>query len=242
MSGAKAAAIVLIAIAVLIFVYIGYSLLQGETTGQTSSSSQPFTPTPKPRPKSKQKPKPKQKVLGTSPQPTRTRTKQSTTKEVTSSRETTTAAPKYETGFFRYRWLKYRVRIKGTEIVYTFENLGEEAVDGKLCYHQRVTVEGPQRSEMEIWYDKATGECVKVAVSIPGVGRKEVPCSSQPGASAPVSGKGMRYVGEETVTVPAGTFDCTVFEGSGYRSWISKQGLLVKWVSQGAEGVLLGYG
>ena len=52
----------------------------------------------------------------------------------------------------------------------------------------------------------------------------------------------MRYVGDETVTVPAGTFDCMVFEGSGYKSWISKQGLLVKWTSQGVEGVLVGYG
>ena len=238
MGGAKVAAIVLIAIGALIFMYIGYSLLREGTGGQTTPSPQSSTPAlkPKPKPKPKQKPQPKQKPgLSTSPRPTRTGSRQSSTTSET------TAAPAYETGFFRYRWLKYRVRVKGTEVTYTYENLGEETVGDKPCYHQRVIVEGPQRSEMEVWYDKATGECVKVAVSIPGVGRKELPCTSQ-GASVPVSGEGMRYVGDETVTVPAGTFDCMVFEGSGYKSWISKQGLLVKWTSQGVEGVLVGYG
>ncbi len=260
MRGTKVIAIVLLTLGVMIYVYIGYSLLTGSISTPTP------TPTPIPTTSSgtptatktstfEQKPQPE-----TGPKESPKATTQSTQGKTTTSSsqltrtEAAKESPTYETRFFEYRWLKYRVRAGGTEVIYTYENLGEEVVNGKACYHQRVTIEGPQKSEMEVWYDKATGECVKALVSIPGVGKKEIPCSTQgssgsesgssadTGSSVPVKGEGLKYVGEETITVPAGTFDCMVFEGRGVKSWVSKQGLLVKWVSGEVEGVLLGYG
>ncbi len=227
MSGTKIVAIALIVIAILVLGYVAYTLTQG---GERTGVHTPTKPVKgKPVKGSKTKPKPKP------PKPSETEKPRETEKPQTSRRA------KYSVGIFNYKWVKYRVKVKGNELTYTYENLGEESVNGRPCYHVKVTVEGPQRSEMEVWYSKDTGECVKAAISVPGYGRREIPCSAQAGILA-AKGEEMKYVGEETVSVPAGTFQCSVFEGKGYKAWVSKDGLLVKWESGESEGVLLGYG
>lgn len=254
MTGTKVVALVLMASAIVILAYVGYSFIQKSTTQGTTtqsitqSTTQSWTltkPTKTKKPPKIATGKPSKTKPGTKTPPPPKTTRAKTTMSTTA----TTGGPeeiKYETGFFKYKWLKYRIRAGGQTFTYTFENLGEEVVNGKPCYHQKITIEAPQKSEIEIWYDKATLQCVKTAITLPGVGRKEMPCSSAQGQmqAVPVTeGERMRYVGEEVITVPAGTFTCSVFEGSGVKSWIARdQGLLVKWVSSNSEGELLGYG
>ncbi|MDK2384205.1 MAG: hypothetical protein QI199_05285, partial [Candidatus Korarchaeota archaeon] len=190
-------AFIMIAVGVLILIYAGYLYLQGSQEGDQGPTSTIQVTKSKARPKLKQKQKPGKKARGPSGTETRSTT-QVTKRAETSVRSSSTPRrenPSYETGIFRYAWLKYEVVVKGNRIRYTLENLGEELVDGRECYHQRISVEGPQTSEMEIWYDKGTGRCVKAAIEIPGIGKRDVPCSQA--SQMPVSGEGMRYVGEE---------------------------------------------
>ncbi len=231
-------AFIMIVVGALILIYTGYLYLQGSQEGQGPASTTQVTKS-KEKPKFKQKPGKKARPNGTETKPTKHRGSVRPSSNPTSS-SPEGENPSYETGIFRYNWLKYEVIVRGNRIRYTLENLGEDLVNGRRCYHQRVSVEGPQTSEMEVWYDKNTGRCVKASIEIPGVGRKDVPCSQA--SQMPVSGEGMRYVGEERISVPAGTFDCWVFQGSNYKAWISKEGLLVKWVSGESEGILIGYG
>ncbi len=233
-------AFIVIAIGVLILAYVGYSYLQSAQR-ETKTSIKPITK-PKTKVKPKQKPgKKAQKPGGIRTKPRTSPTRERTETSVKPSPSTTERErPSYETGIFRYNWLKYEVTVRGNRFTYTFKNLGEDVVNGKACYHQKVIVEGPQSSEMEVWYDRGTGSCVKAVIEVAGMGRRVVPCSQA--SQMPASGEGMRYVGEETVSVPAGTFDCWIFQGTNYKAWISKQGLLVKWISGESEGVLIGYG
>ncbi len=241
-------AFIMIAVGVLILIYAGYLYLQSSQEGGQGPTSTTQVTGTKARPKPKQKQKPGKKARGPSGTETKSTTTQVTKRPRTSVRSSSTSTsitpkretPSYETGIFRYAWLKYEVVVRGNRIKYTLENLGEDRVDGKECYHQSISVEGPQTSKMEIWYDKSTGKCVKAAIEIPGMGKRDFPCSQA--SQIPVSGEGMRYIGEERVSVPAGTFDCWVFQGSNYKAWISKEGLLVKWISGESEGVLIGYG
>lgn len=228
MGGMKVLSILfLAAVAILILAFAGFLTPKGPGPGEVTSASSP--------PES-----------GSKGEVGETGTRTSFTTEVTQTKTEVTEVPAYETGFFRYNWLKYRIKAEGSELIYTLENLGEEVIDGRPCHHIRVKVEDSQRIEMEHWYDKVRRECVKAIVKIPDVGEMEIPCSRQPdstpGQAVPTSGEGFVYVGEEIITVPAGTFHCWVFEGSGFRTWVAKQGLLVKWITSETEAVLLGYG
>ncbi len=236
MSGIRLLGVLLILFSLLIFAYVGYTLLSKETTTTTIVETSTVKKKPITGKAGKTKP-PRTKTP-----PVETTEAPSPTK---SSPPITSSQPKYETGFFLYKWVKYRITTRGQTFTYKFENVGVENVNGRSCYHMKVTVEGPQKSEMEIWYDKETLQCVKMAITIPGAGTKEMPCSSAQQAILVSSEKErtMRYVGEELVTVPAGTFKCWVFEGEGFKSWISEDlQLLVKWEGQDSKGELLGYG
>ncbi len=236
MSGIRLLGVLLIVFSLLIFAYVGYTLLSKETTTTTIIETSTIKKTPITGKAGKTKP-PKTKTP-----PVETTGAPSTTE---SSSPTVSSQPKYETGLFLYRWVKYRITARGQTFTYKFENVGVENVNGRPCYHMKVTVEGPQKSEMEIWYDKESLQCVKMAVTIPGAGTKEMPCSSaqQTIIVSSEERETMRYVGEEIVTVPAGTFKCWVFEGEGFKSWISEDlQLLVKWEGQSSRGELLGYG
>ncbi|MCS7103110.1 MAG: hypothetical protein NZ992_04415 [Candidatus Korarchaeum sp.] len=215
MNTTRVVTIVLIAVAILILAYAAL-LYRGSEMSETTSPQEPKT-TPSGE---------------ASPTPTKTSLPSDTR---------TSVSPTYDIGFFNYRWLKYKINTEGGEFTYTYENLGEDFVDGRACYRLKISMEEKQEAEIDIWYDKSAGECVRAMVSVPGTGSMEVPCSQQLGAVPSVEERGMVYVGEEVVSVPAGTFECYVFEGEGVRSWVAKEGLLVKWVSQEGEGVLLGY-
>jgi len=242
MSGIRLLGVLLIVFSLLIFAYVGYTLLSKETTTTTIVETSTVKKKPITGKAGKTKPpKTKTPPVETTGVPSPTKSPPPTE----SSSPTKSSQPKYETGFFLYKWVKYRITTRGQTFTYKFENAGVENVNGRPCYHTKVTVEGPQKAEMEIWYDKETLQCVKVAITIPGAGTKEMSCSSAE-QSIPISSEKketMKYVGEEIVTVPAGTFKCWVFEGEGFRSWVSEDlQLLVKWEGQGSKGELLGYG
>ncbi len=222
----KVAAIILVVVAILL---IGYAAFLLTSQPKVEEKQQPLSPKTKPIKPPKKPPKsrkPKQK-----PKPT------DTEKTYTKSAE---SEPNYEVGIFRFNWVEYRVTVNGQEVTYKYTNLGEERVSGKLCYHQKVEIK-PQGTEIEMWIDKQTLKCIKAEITVPGMGKRQVPCGQEVEA-IPVSGN-MRYVGDETVSVPAGTFNCYVFEGDGVKSWVAKGiGLLVKWKSRNVEGILLSYG
>ena len=113
-------------------------------------------------------------------------------------------------------WAKYEMTAAGRRYTVTVTVVGTEERNGVTCWRVSYLQEGQGPGiEMTMWFDASTGEYVDGEACVGGT------CTKVP-APAYVSGD-YRVVGTETVTVPAGTFECVVAESSsGGRSWWSQ--------------------
>jgi hypothetical protein len=79
-----------------------------------------------------------------------------------------------------------------------------------------------------VWYDRTTYECLKAEMSIGDKLWQTTSCGQVP-AGTIGDGKEtqieIKIIGQEVITVPAGTFACTVYEAS------SEFGKAIYWVS-----------
>lgn len=95
-----------------------------------------------------------------------------------------------------------------------------------------------------VWLDKDTLVCLKAEMSIGGGPWQSVPCSQAPtGTTGEGESIEIREVGHETVTVPAGTFSCTVYEAivstGKARYWVAGSvPIPVKWQVTNAQGTI----
>ncbi|RLG43282.1 MAG: hypothetical protein DRO00_05480 [Thermoproteota archaeon] len=118
---------------------------------------------------------------------------------------------------------------------------------GKSCWLQEIEMRMEAQGvavKYRVWLDKDTLVCLKAEMSIGGGPWQSVPCSQAPtGTTGEGESIEIREVGHETVTVPAGTFSCTVYEAivstGKARYWVAGSvPIPVKWQVTNAQGTI----
>ena len=136
---------------------------------------------------------------------------------------------------------KYKMTMTSQGTTY---DISTDTVNGKECWLFTTTVEQQGMSmTYKIWYDKATMQCVKARMEVAGM-MQDVPCAQvqqSTGGGQPKSDVKLTYVGTETVTVPAGTFQCLVYrvttQGTTSTYYIAPDvPVPVKWVIESQSG------
>jgi len=113
-------------------------------------------------------------------------------------------------------------------------SISSTTLSGKSCWLQEIETKSQGVTmKYRVWLDKATLKCLKAEVSINNGPWQSTSCSQAPSGTAEGEVQ-VREAGHETVTVPAGTFSCTIYEATvaagSARYWVSDQvPIPVKW-------------
>ena len=131
---------------------------------------------------------------------------------------------------YEYRAASQDGSVQSTAV---FEVIGEELVNGAPTWIHLLTPHGEMVSpgsttQSKIWTDKQTLLCVK-QINFVGTGGQtseyEQQCGGETLAYGAAEGMASTYVGQETITVPAGTFECAKYNfvqhGRNSTIWMS---------------------
>jgi len=117
----------------------------------------------------------------------------------------------------------YRIRTvaqgQTTEATMSY-SISSTTLNGKGCWLQEMSMQSKGMTiKYRVWLDKTSLECLKAEMSANNGPWQTLPCYQVPtGTSTTTEGEPqeiqVREVGHETITVPAGTFSCTVYEAT----------------------------
>lgn len=151
-------------------------------------------------------------------------------------------------GYTQGQWVKYAISSKGMQLEMEMKVEGFETKEGVQCAKIVITQEMPQgEMVITIWYDPEGGKIIwwksQLKVGDEIVQEREGPGGTLPGKEhMPLTEDWGEYVGKETVTVPAGSFDCDRYEKKVPRGkvviWVNSQVPITKIVKM--ETIILG--
>ncbi len=119
-----------------------------------------------------------------------------------------------------------------------------DTANGKAAWLQQsdISVQG-STATTKMWLDKDSLACLKTSTVINAAGQtiqQEGQCPIEgPNSASATAEPTLKYVGTESVTVPAGTFDAKKYELNGMNFWIDDKVPLPLKVSYGGEEAIV---
>lgn len=157
---------------------------------------------------------------------------------------------------YNYGMIKsYEYQITAGTVTSTIKtDISSDTVNGQAAWLESTDMQAQGYSGVvKTWIDKTTYQCIKITTEINVNGQTmntDTPCASttspsaKPTGNAPMSGNtSLYYVGKESVTVPAGTFNADKYEVGNVTYWVAtgKVPLPIKVSYNNGEMVLVSY-